>query len=56
MTGQRRPQPRLSRPPGKTPAERSAEFDAKQAKLKADAADRREAAKAEAAGGDKPSE
>ena len=35
-----------SKPQGKTPAERSVEFDAVQAKLKAEAAERREAAAA----------
>ena len=44
MAGESKPQSRLRRPPGKTPAERSAEFDAKQAKLKAEAAERRKAA------------
>ena len=38
-------QPRFaSRPKSKTPAERSVEFDATQAKLKAEAAERRKAA------------
>jgi hypothetical protein len=35
--------PFARRPKSKTPAERSVEFDAKQAKLKADAAERRAA-------------
>jgi hypothetical protein len=44
------------RPKGKTPAERSVEFDAQQAQMKADAAARREArAAAEASGERKPS-
>ena len=41
---QRRSPSRISRPPAKSPAERSAEFDAKQARLKAEAAERRKAA------------
>jgi hypothetical protein len=45
MPGQQRRQQVSVRPRGKSPAERSEEFDAKQAQLKADAAERREAAK-----------
>jgi hypothetical protein len=48
------PQPRSSlpqRPKSKTPAERSVEFDATQARLKAEAAERRD----KAAKADKPS-
>ncbi len=49
MAEQRRP-PLQPRPKSKTPAERSVEFDAEQARLKAEAAARREArAAAEAA-------
>jgi len=46
MTGQRRPQP-IARPKGKSPAERSEEFDATQKQLKEEAAARREAKAAE---------
>jgi hypothetical protein len=53
MAEQRRSPGRLSRPPGKSPAERSAEFDAKQAQLKAEAAARREAAAEKAAAEEK---
>jgi hypothetical protein len=42
MTGQSRPSFK-PRPKGKTPAERSVEFDAQQAQLKAEAAERRRA-------------
>jgi hypothetical protein len=42
MTGQRK-SPLPQRPRGKTPAERSIEFDAHQARLKAEAAERRQA-------------
>ena len=43
MAEQRRA-PSLQRPKGKSPAERSEEFDATQARLKAEAAERRAAA------------
>jgi hypothetical protein len=46
MPGQRRPPTGPQRPPRKTPAERSVEFDETQRQLKEDAAKRREAAKA----------
>jgi len=49
MAEPRKPPSRLSRPPGKSPAERSAEFDAEQARLKAEAAERRKAAAEKAA-------
>jgi len=48
--------PQSPKTKGKTPAERSVEFDAHQAKLKAEAAERRKARAAAdaAAAGDKP--
>jgi hypothetical protein len=52
MAGQNRPQSG-ARPPRKTPAERSEEFDERQRQLKQEAADRREAAKSPPKGGSK---
>ena len=46
MSGQTRPQPPLQRHKGKTPAERAEEFSATQRRLKREAADRRDAARA----------
>jgi hypothetical protein len=55
VADQRKPQSQFSRPPSKSPAERSVEYDAKQAKLREDAARRREAAKADAEASSEPS-
>jgi hypothetical protein len=46
--------PQSPRAKGKTPAERSVEFDAEQARLKAEAAERRKAREKAAAAADKP--
>jgi hypothetical protein len=58
MADQQRRGPFASRPKSKTPAERSVEFDAHQAQLKADAAERRQAregaAREASAPGDRP--